>query len=133
LAIIDQPVIGKYADADRFYSMQTKFSPQARFSKIQQEIDSLLSETPYKVGQFVKEKEYEKTRGQHGIYAFTDPDDHEIVYIGMSTRHKNGIGGRARHHERKNRGLQRKLAVNQERFREYNVRIHRIDDPDLRA
>ena len=104
------------------------FSFQACLPEIRKELEELLSKTPQKVGDFVKSGNY-KTPGKQRIYAFTDPDDKEIVYIGMSTNHKNGVGGRARHHERKGRSLQaKKLKVTQEIFRTYNVRIHPIVD-----
>jgi hypothetical protein len=59
-----------------------KFPFHPNFQSIEHEIQTLLSKTPYKVGVFVDEKEYMKYP-KHGIYAFTDPDDKELVYIGI--------------------------------------------------
>jgi hypothetical protein len=64
-----------------------RFSPHSRFPEIQNEIDALLSKTPYRVRDFVDGGEY-KNHPKHGIYAFTDPENKEIVYIGKSISHR---------------------------------------------
>jgi hypothetical protein len=110
-----------------------KFPFHPNFQSIEHEIQTLLSKTPYKVGVFVDEKEYMKYP-KHGIYAFTDPDDKELVYIGKSISHRRGVGGRARHHARPGRSLQKKkLKIDEESFRNYHVRVHEIEDPFVRG
>jgi hypothetical protein len=109
-----------------------KFSPDPLFPQVQHEFEALLSKTPYKVSDFVDQKEY-KNHAKHGICAFTDPEDEKIVYIGKSFKHRRGVGGRARHHARPERSLQKKLGVDTESFRNYHVRVHQIDDPVVRG
>jgi hypothetical protein len=104
-----------------------KFSTSSHLPKIINEVESLLSGTSYNVRDFVENRVYEKFPEQ-GMYAFTDPDDEEVVYIGKSMKHRRGVGGRARHHARPGGSLQRKLGVNQDRFYEYNVRVRPISD-----
>jgi hypothetical protein len=113
-------------------SARVKFSPHSRFREIRKELRKLLSKKPYKVGEFVDNGVF-KNHPEHGIYVFTDPEDKTIVYIGISHKHKRGVGGRARHHERLGHSLQRKLGVNQQTFRNCNVRVHPIKDPSVRA
>jgi hypothetical protein len=92
-----------------------RFPPNYRFPEVEKEFEALLSENPCNVRAFAeKERHKNFTKQQQGIYAFTDPEDKEIVYIGKSTKHSRGVGGRARHHERPRRGEQRKLGVDQE-------------------
>ncbi len=110
-----------------------KFPCHPDFTQIQKEIEALLSKIPYRVRDFVDKEEYKKYP-KHGIYAFTDPEDKKIVYIGKSFRHKRGVGGRARHHTRPGRSLQKKkLEVDLESFRNYHVRVHEIEDPFIRG
>jgi hypothetical protein len=111
-------------------AMKFPFHPQ--FQQAQKEVEALLSKDPYMVGDFVDKEEYKKYQKQ-GIYVFTDPEDKEIVYIGKSISHWRGVGGRARHHERPWRSLQKKLEVDPESFRNYHVRVHEIEDPLIRG
>lgn len=111
-------------------AMKFPFHPQ--FQQAQKEVEALLSKDPYMVGDFVDKEEYKKYPKQ-GIYVFTDPEDKEIVYIGKSISHWRGVGGRARHHERPWRSLQKKLEVDPESFRNYHVRVHEIEDPLIRG
>jgi hypothetical protein len=70
----------------------------------------------------------------HGVYAVSDEDDQDVIYVGRSIRHCEGLGGRIHDHchVRQPANLLSKIPEGRERIRRFWIRHILIEDSLVR-
>jgi hypothetical protein len=102
-----------------------KHGNQVRLGRVLTQFEELLSKTPEKMIDAVKR--YPK---RHGVYAISDPEDTEIVYVGMSKRGVDGVGQRIFDHLMNSGSSDLKIMIggDKKKAEQYFVRIIEEDD-----
>jgi hypothetical protein len=101
---------------------------------LEKTIGDLRGAKPIKIEDIKCDPNYSKNTDQ-GIYAITDPDDLEVVYIGKmndSTK-ENGVADRIWSHCAKGSDLQTALGIGPDQIEHHVVRTIPICDPTQRG
>lgn len=105
-----------------------KHALQYKITEVDARVRELLAALPITMRNAVKDNPL-----YHGVYAISDPQDLEILYVGMSKNAKGGIGQRLDDHvsltgESATSILRTWIGGDLEIARSYLVRILRVDD-----
>jgi excinuclease UvrABC nuclease subunit len=102
-----------------------KHGSQLRVGRVLVQLEELLSKPPEKMKDAVDR--YPK---RHGVYVISDPEDSEIVYVGMSRTAKEGVGQRLKDHLNNKEAAVLKSMVggDKKKAEQYFVRIIEVDD-----
>lgn len=89
------------------------------------QLEKLLSSKPERINDAIK-----RYPTRHGVYAISDPEDFELIYVGMSKTGKEGVSERLWDHlnDREAAVLKSMVGGDKKKAEQYFVRIIEEDD-----
>ena len=102
-----------------------KHGNQLRIGQVLTQLESLLSLKPVRM-----KEAFKHYPNRQGVYAISDPEDSEIVYVGMSVKAVGGVGQRLLDHLKNKEKAVLKSMVGGDRkeAERYFVRVFELDD-----
>lgn len=103
---------------------------QKDVAAMQATLEQLWKVPVHRVSSFIINPLYDQHTFQ-GIYAVSDPDDKQIVYIGKTNNgtKEKGLVDRICGHAANHSQLQIALGVDRKTFKQYQIRAIKVDDP----